>query len=662
LFDGVIMCGTSVLRISAAVLVLAMLASACGGKRQSSSTVPILPQSETATPVASGTQVPAFENQVDQDLAARLESRLQEALAAQGTKTTSRPPLGEENRANDLAITDNGDGTFTLSWHYRNLGDYDQNGTVAVEDIIPLAEHFGSLSWEEADNWLPAVIDGSGNGRVGIEDITPIAVYIAANVDHYAIEGAVAEEGPWQVVDVISQSAGMGNGRLQYEYVVSESDYRRYRVTACDLTDNAGNPSNSVMFPVFQEWGHTWGGSDPDYSFGVSADGSGNVYVVGSTGAFGVGGGDVLLLKYSAIGKLLWQKTWGGDYWDIGHGISIDEYGNVLVVGTTNSFGAGRSDVALLEFSPDGALLSQRTWGGTSNDDGCDLAKDADGNLYVVGATYSFANSEDAVILKYSANKTLIWQKTWSSKGWDFGRSVAVDGSGYAYVTGNTNSFGAGGSEIFLLKFSPSGELLWQKTWGAEGWDYGTSVAVDGNGYVYVTGDSDCFGAGDKDIILLKYSSGGALLRQVTWGGSGKDVGNDVCVDRNGHAYITGYAYGLGVDSTGLVLLECDSSGSFLRQLIWSGSHAGYGYGISIDAHGGICVVGHTPSIRGCWSIPYGSVSVANGIETTPNGMYGELDGIEGKPTGIVTEPQGAQDESRGSEEALIMKIDSSRW
>jgi len=65
-------------------------------------------------------------------------------------KSVATPPTGEANRVDDLAILDNGDGTFTLTWHYRNLGDYDQDGTVAVEDIIPLAEHFGE-TYESED-------------------------------------------------------------------------------------------------------------------------------------------------------------------------------------------------------------------------------------------------------------------------------------------------------------------------------------------------------------------------------------------------------------------------------------------------------------------------------------------------------------------------------
>jgi len=82
-------------------------------------------------------------------------------------RSASTPPTGGANRVSDLGISDNGDGTYTLSWHYRNLGDYDQNGVVALEDIYPLAQHFGETYDPEAEpHCLQAVIDGSGDSWI----------------------------------------------------------------------------------------------------------------------------------------------------------------------------------------------------------------------------------------------------------------------------------------------------------------------------------------------------------------------------------------------------------------------------------------------------------------------------------------------------------------
>ncbi|OPX22166.1 MAG: hypothetical protein B1H03_05065, partial [Planctomycetales bacterium 4484_113] len=64
-------------------------------------------------------------------------------LQTEEKKLVSSPPTGEANRVDDLALTDNGDGTYTLTWSYKNIGDYNQDGIVNVMDLTPLAVHLG---------------------------------------------------------------------------------------------------------------------------------------------------------------------------------------------------------------------------------------------------------------------------------------------------------------------------------------------------------------------------------------------------------------------------------------------------------------------------------------------------------------------------------------
>ena len=64
-------------------------------------------------------------------------------LQTEEKKLVSAPPTGEANRVNDLELVDNGDGTYALTWSYKNLGDYNQDGIVNIMDITPLAVHLG---------------------------------------------------------------------------------------------------------------------------------------------------------------------------------------------------------------------------------------------------------------------------------------------------------------------------------------------------------------------------------------------------------------------------------------------------------------------------------------------------------------------------------------
>ena len=130
------------------------------------------------------------------------------------------------------------------------------------------------------------------------------------------------------------------------------------------------------------------------------------------------------------------------------------------------------------------------------------------------------------------------WVATLGGSSYDYSHSVAVAPDGSVYVCGNTESAGAGSYDLLLAKFSSSGTVQWQKTLGGSGEDYGTSVAVAPDGYVYVCGYTKSAGAGSYDLLLTKFSSSGTVQWQKTLGGSGEDYGTSVAVAPDGSVYV----------------------------------------------------------------------------------------------------------------------------
>ncbi len=291
----------------------------------------------------------------------------------------------------------------------------------------------------------------------------------------------------------------------------------------------------------------------------------------------------------SAHPALLIQRTWGGNKDDEGFGVAVDSSGNIYVTGDTDSFGPGgpsnRSSLSLLKYDTTGSLLWQRIWSGSGNgtDEGFGVAVDSSGNVYVTGDTDSFGVGNEAVLLlKFNSSGSLLWQRTWGDGGLDYGLGVAVDSSGNIYVTGSTNSFGVGGVDVFLLRFDSFGSLLWQRTWGGSSADYGNGVVVDSSGHIYVTGSTNSFGVGDYEVFLLQFDSTGSLLWQRIWGGGG--YGSGVAVDSSGHIYVTG-------ESRGVLLLKFDSTGNLLWKKSWSDTNTG-GDSVAVDSSGSIYVTG----------------------------------------------------------------------
>ncbi len=272
-------------------------------------------------------------------------------------------------------------------------------------------------------------------------------------------------------------------------------------------------------------WNRTWGGSGVDKAFGVATDKSGYIYLAGYTESFGaVGGRDAFLAKYDPSGTSLWNRTWvgAGDN-EIFYDVATDGSGYVYLTGE----GAVVDSGLLAKYDSSGTSLWNRTLVGV----GYGVATDGSGNTYIA-VTDTILGNEDAYLLNYDSSGTQQWNRTYNGFMDDFGRDVAVDGSGNVYFTGYTfyDAY-----DVFLSKYDPSGTSLWNRTWAGPETDFGIGVSVDANGNAYIAGSSDSFTI-DQQGILLKYDPSGTLL----WNTTQSFDGNDVATVGGGIVYYAG--------------------------------------------------------------------------------------------------------------------------
>ncbi len=359
--------------------------------------------------------------------------------------------------------------------------------------------------------------------------------------------------------------------------------------------------------------------------------------MTGVTTSFG-SGGDVFLLKFDNIGKLLWARTWGGSNYEEGRGVATDSLGNVYVTGTTYSFGAGQSDAFILKFDSAGNLIWQRTWGGSSSEAGYGISVDSSDSIYVTGYTASAgAGGIDLFLLKLDSSGNMVWQHTWGGLASDSGSAIAINGSRDVYVAGYTNSFGAGKDDALLLKFDSNGNLLWQKTWGGISTDQASGIALDSGGNsIYLAGTTCSYGAGGCDAPILKISVAGNLVWQHTWGGSSDDQASALAVERfTGDIYVTGStdSYGTAGD---VILLKLSPQGSLISQNVWGGQGADSGTAVSVDASGSPVIGGYVSEAS-----PY-TLSSGNSTLGTPNFNLSGPSFALGTPSFSLNSPNGA--------------------
>ena len=161
----------------------------------------------------------------------------------------------------------------------------------------------------------------------------------------------------------------------------------------------------------------------------------------------------------------------------------------------------------------------------------------------------------------------------------DTSYSVAVDGNGDVYMSGTGDLGGSAGSGSFLVKYAPSGDLLWSKQVGTAGVDESSfSVAVDSHGNPYISGYTfaslNGMNAGLNDAFVTKFDTSGTALWTGQIGTADFDYSNAVAIDAVGNAFITGWTYGnLAAHNRGpadAFLTKFDSSGASLVQANWN--------------------------------------------------------------------------------------------
>jgi hypothetical protein len=357
-------------------------------------------------------------------------------------------------------------------------------------------------------------------------------------------------------------------------------------------------------------------------------------------------------------GTHLWSHAWGGAQDEEGNGLAIDAANNVLFAGYVTGpvdFGCGVVPVAagndaalLMKLTPAGACTWNKVFG--HNSQVTSVAVDAAGNVLATGiygididlgaGVVTSQGGNDGFIAKYDALGNYLWSKTFGDAATQTADTVATDAAGnviaFGIFSGTINLGGAplvsaGGTDLYLAKYSPTGTHLWSKRFGdAVNQTTAHGMAIDPAGNILLTGTA--FGTinfggptlttlGGGDTFVAKLDPGGNHLWSKRFGDSTNQLGSGIASDAAGDVVLSGYFLGtMSFGGSNLVaqgladayLAKLDASGNHLWSMRGGGPGNQSAVAVAVDLVGNVSIIG---SLTGSGSFGGPTLTSAGGAD-----------------------------------------------
>ncbi|MBN2543226.1 hypothetical protein JXI42_10210 [bacterium] len=304
------------------------------------------------------------------------------------------------------------------------------------------------------------------------------------------------------------------------------------------------------------------GGPDNDYVKSVIQTYDGGYAVVGYTVSYGEGEDDLFLLKFSSAGLFEWSRVVGGISYEWGYSL-IQTSDSGFIVGGVTKTGIPDFDVFLIKFNSTGTVEWSKRLGGEDDDACVSVIQTSDGGFVAAGGTFSYgAGSADLFIMKFDSYGILEWSKVVGGTDGDYMHSFIRTSDGGFAAAGRTEGYGADWLDIFLMKLDSSGAVEWFKTVGGASFDIGESVIQTSDGGYAVVGYTWSYGEGGYDLFLLKFSSAGLFEWSRVVGGISNERGYSLIQTSEGGFLVAGETSSYGEGSNDFFLVKCSSIGT----------------------------------------------------------------------------------------------------
>ena len=317
-------------------------------------------------------------------------------------------------------------------------------------------------------------------------------------------------------------------------------------------------------------WTAQFGTSLPDDANGVTISPAGGLFVIGQTsgelpGQKNAGMIDAFLRRYDPSGAEVWTRQFGSAERDLPKGVTLDDAGNVYVVGQTfgtlpDQTSAGGWDAFLRKYTPAGQEVWTRQFGGGGAESAASVRIDRAGNAYVVGGTRAALPGQtnigdyDGFIVKFDSAGNQVWARQFGTTVEDYTLAVTLDRDGNPILAGETSGLlagaaAAGGLDGFVRQYDQDGNVVWTRQFGSPLDDYAVGASIGPTGDVFVVGSTAGAlpgqkSAGAADAFIVAFSGQGGTLWTRQFGTPGVDDAEAIGFDAAGQPFVAGRAGG----------------------------------------------------------------------------------------------------------------------
>jgi len=376
-------------------------------------------------------------------------------------------------------------------------------------------------------------------------------------------------------------------------------------VTSVNLGGALTSSSLGLASTYPSTWLVTFGTLRDDYPWwGLELGDRGYVYVFGQSDYWKpLGYSSLVMSKISRYGENVKNVIIYGNGTLMGRDFKIIN-GVIYAVGQVTGYGAGGTDAYLLAFYENGTVASFTTYGSPQLDVFWRLAVGRNNTLYLAGYTMGLgAVKSDALITKVDLSGRILWSLVAGGPQYEYVWGVATwydstTDREYVIAVGQTNSFGAGGYDCLLIKLTEDGMVEWSLVFGTPALDRLDSVVVGDDGYIYVEGATYNTTTGNPDVLVAKISLGGEVSWITRFGGDGSDVPYATYVDKD-YVYVVGattsYFTGTQSNYDAFVSIIDKSSGALVSFVNFGGVDTDIAYAVKSDVNY-VYVSGYTAS------------------------------------------------------------------